>query len=72
MALVYSMYFEDIENSGGFVKRIIDASLFSKVSLVPYSRENLLLAIILIYGIFLLHDFLCIVHTLVYLAKDIS
>ena len=41
MALVYSMYFEDIENYGGFVEGIFEASLVSEVSLVPYSRGNL-------------------------------
>ena len=48
MALVYSMYFEDIENFGGFVEGIVEASLVAKVSLVPYSRENLLHEFILI------------------------
>ena len=76
MALVYSMCFEDIENFGDFVEGTIEAFLAAKVSLVPYSIENLLpilllLAILLILDIFLLYDFMCIVHILVYFAKDI-
>ena len=68
MALEYSMNFEvEIENSGYFVEE----SLVSKVSLVPYSRDNILLAIISIWDSFMLHDFMCKVHTLVYLAKEI-
>ena len=48
MALVYSMYFEDMENFRDFVEGIVEASLVAKASLVPYSRENLLLALLLL------------------------
>ena len=77
MALECSMNSEeDIENFGGFVEGIVEASLVAKVSLVPYSRENLLLsllllAILLICDNSMLHDFMCIACILVYLEKEI-
>jgi len=49
MALEYSMNFEeDIDNSREFVERIVEESLVTKVSLVPYNKDNLFLAILLL------------------------
>ena len=75
MASEYSMNSkEDIDNSGGFVEGIVQASLVTKVSLVPYSKENislvlLLFSILSILDSYQLHDSLYKFHTLVYRPK---